>query len=249
MVTPVKQSVCDGRDEAWREDNRSMQMKGKNHLSRGLGGAISATLLAAFAVPGPAVGQVRTKSPEEFPGPPYYARIDDAVHTEIVPHDDTTAAIVFYRQPECVPRDFNLLLFFDLSPIMLPGLDFPLPRAYACAMTVEGFELWRNAPPPVDSSPMFASYRGTGNVPVWFVSWPEFLEAAADGVVTIEELEGMASLRRGSASHFVESLHPTGGAINPAISMVAKGKLDDGSSFHLQHSGNVGGRHTRIDID
>ncbi len=223
-------------------------MKTDSHLDRGLRRGIAAALLAAFAVPGPAASQVRTKSPQEFPGPPYYARIDDAVHTDILPHDGKTAAIVFYRQPECVPHDFNLMLFFDFQPVMLPGFDFPLPRAYACGLTVEGFELWRNAPPPVDFAPMFARYSGTGQVPVWFVSWAEFLEVAADGVVTVGELEGMASLRRGSASHFVEALHPSDGAINPAINLVAKGKLEDGSGFLLQHNGNVGGRHTRIDI-
>ncbi len=223
-------------------------MKPRRHAHRALRNGLAGALLVALSLPAAADAQVRTKSPEDFPGPPYYARIDDAVHTDMLPHDGTMAAIVFYRRPECVPHDFNMLLFFDLAPVDIPGVPVPLPRAYACPLVVQGFEIWRNAPPPVDSAPMFASYREAEPVPVWFVSWSEFLDVAADGVVTIGELEQMTSLRRGMASQFTESLHPTGGAINPAISIVAKGKLDDGQSFKLQHTGNVGGRRTQIDF-
>lgn len=209
---------------------------------------LAAALIATGGLVGTTAAQVRTKSPEDFPGPPYYARIDDAVHTELLPHTDSLAAIVFYRRPECVPPDFNLLMFFDLTMVDVPSLDFPIPRPYACELLVEGAELWRNAPPPVDSTPIFAEYQGTGRVPVWIVSWPEFLEIAADGNVTITELQGMASLRKGTAAQFSEALHPTGGAVNPALRMTARGTLEDGTGFFLQHSGNVSGRHTRIDL-
>jgi hypothetical protein len=46
------------------------------------------------------------------PGLPYYARIEGSA--PYVLHDGAYAAIVFYRGPEGIPEDFNLLAFFDL---------------------------------------------------------------------------------------------------------------------------------------
>ncbi len=188
------------------------------------GGVFAALILAGLAVS--TAAQVRTEIPTEDPGPPFYARIERrAAHTRIAPHTEEWAAIVFYRSPACVPPDFNLM---DL---------FHVPQAFGCALTIDGFEIWRNGPPPIDFAPMMAVFRGTGSVPIWFVSWPELQAAVADDDLTLMELMAMDSLIIGSADHFHETLHPTDGAVNPRIVISAKGTLADGRSFHLQHTG------------
>jgi hypothetical protein len=199
---------------------------------------LSLFVLAAFLLcTGTASAQVRTVIPDEDPGPTFYARIErQSVHTEIAPHTAQWAAIMFYRSPSCVPPDFNLL---DL---------FHIPAAFGCSLTIDGFEIWRNGPPPIDFAPMMAMFRGTGDVPIWFVSWPELQAAAADDVLTITELMAMDSLIVGTADKFHETLHPTGGAINPRIVITAGGILSDGRTFQLQHSGGIGGVQTRINF-
>ena len=182
-----------------------------------------------------ASAQVRTEIPTEDPGPPFYARFErDAVHTDIVPHTDEWAAVVFYRSPACIPANFNLLDLFDV------------PGAFFCDLTIDGFEIWRNGPPPIDPAPMMAVFRGLGSVPVWFVSWQEMQSAIADDTITMTELNAMQSLMRGAANEFHETLHPTGGAVNPKILINAHGTLEDGRSFRLMHSGQKGGITTNI---
>ena len=69
-----------------------------------LGLAMAALTVGLLPV-GTAVANVRLAFPEETPGPPYYARIS----SEGAPQTAQWAAIVFYRDPSCVPSDFNLL--------------------------------------------------------------------------------------------------------------------------------------------
>lgn len=175
---------------------------------------------------------VRTVIPGEDPGPPFYARIERPYaggEPGGTIHSDEWAAIVFYRSPACVPPDFNLLDFFDV------------PAAFGCALTVEGFEVWANGGPPADEAPLHALLRGTGNVPVWFVSWPALQAAMADDVITISELSGMPSLRKGHASYFHETLHPTGGAERGnKLEINASGTLVDGGAFRLHASRTLG---------
>lgn len=184
-----------------------------------------------------ASAQVRTEIPTEDPGPPFYARFErDAVHTDIVPHTDEWAAVVFYRSPGCIPVNFNLLDLFDV------------PGAFFCDLTIDGFEVWRNGPPPIDQAPMMAVLRGMGAVPIWFVSWEELQAEIADDALTITELSAMKSLIVGTATDFHETLHPTGGAVNPKILINARGTLEDGRSFRLTHSGQKGGITTNINF-
>lgn len=111
---------------------------------------LCATLFVLAAL---AFGAVLTQYPSaQDPGPPFYARIEHG----FVIHDDTTAAIAFYRDPSCVPLTFNLLNLFDA------------PRAFGCPLTVDGFDVWKNGPPPVDQGPIQSETRGLGAVPVWF---------------------------------------------------------------------------------
>jgi hypothetical protein len=139
--------------------------------------ALASAGLLALVGAAPAYAQVRTEFPEHDPGPPFYARVErSSVHTEIVPHTEDWGAVVFYRALYCVPAEFNLLDLFDI------------PAAFFCPLTIEGFEVWRNGPPPEDLAPMQAKFNGLGAVPVWFVSWPELQAAVADDVLTLAEL-------------------------------------------------------------
>ncbi len=156
--------------------------------------------------------------PEQSPGAPYYARFGGP---PIAPHTERWAAIVFYRDPSCVPAGFNLLTFFA-------G-----PAAFRCPLTVEGFEIWENGPGR-DPAPRMSKLREAGGVPIWFVSWPELRAAAGDGVLTISELRALPSLVPGVASHFTETLHPTQSNKKGKINIHANGSLADGRAFRFR---------------
>jgi hypothetical protein len=168
---------------------------------------------------------IRIEVPEQGPGIPAYARINGeplSIRPWVV-QDGTWAAIAFYRLPECVPRDFNLLSFFDI------------PRAFRCPLTVRGFEIWKNGLPPVDFAPIQSELRGLGAVPIWFVKWNELQAAIADGTLTVSELWTIPSLRVGSAGFFQESLHPLGApAARGSLQIVAHGLLSNGAAFQLE---------------
>src|SRR5215471_11633154 len=149
-------------------------------------------LAAGIMLPKSSVyANIRIEVPEDSPGYPFYARIvwPDIIHTV------EWAAIPFYRDPSCVPGDFNLLGFIDI------------PRAFGCPLTVTGFEVWKNGL-PIDQAPLVAKTHGLGNVPVWFVAWPELEAAIADQVLTIFELASLPSLQIGYADFYEETLHP-----------------------------------------
>ena len=187
--------------------------------------AVLAVLMSAGVSAGAGVAAVQQPIPDEQAGPPYYARLEnDVIRT------DEWVAIPFYRDPACVPADFNLLQFFDI------------PGAFSCPLTVDGLVIWENGPPPQDQAPIHQSLHGTGDVPVWFVSWTDMEPAMSDGVLTIVELAALPSLQVGSADYFHETLHPTGGAQRGKIQLTASGVLDDGRSFRLHVSATEGSR-------
>jgi len=156
-------------------------------------------------------------SPEAGGGIPGYARLERVDGVPLVHHDATWAAITFYRDPSCIPADFNLLDMFDPA------------RAFDCTLTVQGFEIWRNGPWAGDDAPIQTVSFGLGAVPVWFVSWTEMQAVMSDDIVTIGELEACASLRKGSASAFKETLHPSGGPAAAAGLTAAGGPSGDGA--------------------
>ncbi len=200
------------------------------HKNRSVLFLIATTLIAALGAV-LAFGAVRTVFPSaQDPGPPFYARIEWG-H---VLHDGATAAIAFYRDPACVPPDFNLPNLFDA------------PRAFGCPLTVEGFEVWKNGPPPVDAGPIQVETRGLGAVPIWFANWDELSFALSDHVLTIGELRALPSLREGSASFYQETLHPAGIARVHMIGIAAHGTLADGTPFRFGVTGEPGGE--RVDI-
>lgn len=174
-------------------------------------------------------GAVRLTVPDEFPGIPAYARTD----VPLIAHTEEWAAIVFYRDPACVPEAFNLLELLDA------------PAAWGCPLTVAGFEIWENGPLSSDLGPIFSELQGLGAVPVWFVSWPALQAEIADGVLKIGDLKRMDSLR-GLASFFQETLQPLGVAQQPNYHVLAQGHLEDGRSFQYQavvtHPPSIGDR-------
>jgi hypothetical protein len=127
-----------------------------------------------------AEAQIHLNIPEDSE-PPIYANIQH----DFLPHTEDWAVVVFYRSPECVPPDFNLLDFIDP------------PAAFSCALQIQGHENWRSLDDPF---PAKVLVHGTGAVPVWFVRWPELQAAVADDELTIGELAALPSLLIGSAS-------------------------------------------------
>jgi hypothetical protein len=193
-------------------------------------------LLAISAVMPTPVCQANdiVKVPEDNE-PPFYARINgyEFIGNEGVFRTEEWAAIVFYRDPDCVPAGFNLLSFFDFSL-------WALPPAERCPLTIEGFEIWNAFPPLGPAFPIHTKSWGLGAVPIWFVAWPEMQALLADRVLTIGELESATTLLKGQANIYNETLHPPGGGlVNDAaqvghINIDASGVLEDGRRFQFQ---------------
>jgi hypothetical protein len=196
-----------------------------------------------FASGGNGQGLVRT----DDVGGPFYARI-----VPIAPHiyaDGGWVGIAFYRDPACVPAEFNLLQFFDL----VEAFPFGPPRPILCELMVSGHALWRGTPGV--GAPHSVNSHGNGAVPVWFALEQEVLAAMGDDVLTIGELEGLGSLVKGEATHFTEVLHPHalppqaggGGHPVPKIVLDARGTLEDDRRFQF-HLTSVADRTPTIRI-
>jgi hypothetical protein len=145
---------------------------------------------------------------------PFYAQLsmDETVT------DGTWVGIVFFRPPNCIPEDFNLLYYFDFSAF------------YCQPTTMDGFDIWGD--PDTDPAPLYQVLKGKGAVPVWFVSLAEYQSAKSDGTLTIGELESMASLRTGLGSKVNVVFHTAISNSHHAV-ITASGALDDGGTFVL----------------
>ncbi len=97
--------------------------------------ALAAYLAPLHAQPFPGQPGTQLSFPQESPGVPAYARLELLVPNFDVPNNNRWAAIVFYRDPDCVPEDFNLGQFFH------PPGDHGL-GAYGCPLLIEGHEIW-----------------------------------------------------------------------------------------------------------
>ncbi len=165
--------------------------------------------------------------PLESPGVPAYARLELLVPNFDVPNNKRWAAIVFYRDPACVPADFNLGRFFD----------FPGPQglgAFACPLLVEGHEIWKNGPDS-DLAPIYVRTRNAvPNLPIWFVAWHELKPILESGQVFIGDISRLPSLVRGSAHWYEEALYPNGTADIPGITLRSEGTLEGGGKFRLK---------------
>lgn len=216
---------------------------------------VSICLIFIWMAALPASGNVRVEVPEENFGPPAYSLVQPAAGPEpyFIPHTTEWGAIPFFRDTACVPPDFNLLLFNDFTPAFP---DAPL-RPFTCPLTVEGFAIFKNGPPPIDMAPILSQFHGTGAVSIWFVEWNELKAAADDGELTIAELLGLSSLQIGFADFYKETVQPgihrPQGPGNGKIEINASGILLDGRLFqmHVREHGDDGVsilRHVRIEI-
>lgn len=165
-------------------------------------------------------GLVPRSIPDEDPGPPFYARVGVQFF-----HDGGWLAIPFYRAPDCVPADFNLLDFFHFPGPSGPG-------AFACPFLMTG-TLLIEPDAPQGTFPRQAVLAGS-DIPFWFVPSASFEAGAADGVVTLAELASMP-LVEGIADRFAETLHPR--EDDHKIVIDASGLLEDGRGFrfHVTH--------------
>ena len=132
--------------------------------------------------------------------------------------NDEWVAFIFYRDPADVPSDFNLLNYYD-------------PLALEDPLTIEGFAIFKK---PDDLSPLQAEMKGLGAVPIWFISRAQYDSAKGDGVLTIDELEGLSSLKRGTATFYTETLLSEGHPAMLLKNVEASGAMEDGSNFRLK---------------
>jgi hypothetical protein len=180
-------------------------------------------LLVLAVLASPALTQAAVRL--EVTGPPFYARFGAGeVYT-----DGLWVAIPFYRNPGCIPADFNLLDFFD-------------PAAFDCESCVAGFEIWKNGPWAGDVTPIQSRLDNIAPMPFWFVTLAELEAAMGDGVLTIGELAGFESRLIGWAASFTETLHPYPGSQQSMGSYVASGLLEDGRQFSFKVTATEGAR-------
>lgn len=163
--------------------------------------------------------------------PPFYARVE---RPYAAPHDDRTAVIVFYRDPECVRPDFNLLDLVDV------------PAAFDCGLVVRGREYRAIGSDPF-APPYLSVLRNSGRVPMWFVSTAELMAAAADNVLTIGELRALPSLVRGWAAPWSEWLEPAPVRSPSVTRMQARGMLPGAGAFVFDYE-EVNFTITRFDL-
>ncbi len=181
--------------------------------------------------------------PSVSPGVPAYARIHLDIVDFNVPSDGEWSAVVFYRDPECIPVDFDLGQFFHLPGPTGPG-------AFDCDLLVEGHELWTNGP-GIDPSPFYVRSRNlVPNQAIWFVRAEEINDIFDTGQVYIDEIESLPSLIRGYAWWFEEALYPEEQSSNPALTIRTQGVLETGGQFRLEsHSTDGGQGAIVIDLD
>jgi hypothetical protein len=190
-------------------------------------------LAIGFLLAAPLQAQpVQLDFPSVSPGIPAYARIHiipdlDTGNLGNVPRDEQWVALVFYRDPDCIPVSFDLGEFFDF-----PGPDGP--GAFGCQLLIEGMELWANGPDS-DMAPMFTRARNAvPDLPIWFFDRAEFDAELENGSVFINDLTALPSLIRARAFWFEEYLNPPGGADDPGLGLRANGRLESGGRFYLE---------------
>lgn len=189
---------------------------------------LSGLVLAPVAQAQPLPGQPaeRLDFPVTSPGVPAYARLELLIPGFDVPRSEQWAAVVFYRDPDCIPLDFDLGQFFHL-----PGPDGL--GAFACPLLIEGREIWENGPGS-DLAPIYAySRNAVPDLPIWFMAIDELQPLFDRGFVFIDEIEALPSLLRGKAWRFEESLYPNGAAASPGLTLQANGRLESGGQFKI----------------
>lgn len=185
--------------------------------------------------PAPSQGLFRIESPMF----PFYSRTELADGGGFGYRTDQWAAIVFYRDPSCVPADFNLFEFYDV------------PGAFFCDSRVDGFSLHLE---PLGMTPPKVSQLHGSAVPIWFVPWDAPIQLAIQNeVLTRAQLEAMPGLVRGVATNFREVLMTVESHPRPKINITARGYIAGGGSFryNVNWSGVTAAevKNVKIEID
>jgi hypothetical protein len=129
--------------------------------------------------------------PSEDPGIPIYARVGPILNQFFI--SDGRLVIPFYRAPDCIRDDFDLLSYYDP------------PAAFGCELTVEGkFVIEKEA--DEGTFPIMTQTVGS-QVPVWIVNWAEFQGLMENNSVTLTDIEGLHPVK-GVAQHYEEYLSP-----------------------------------------
>jgi hypothetical protein len=178
-------------------------------------------------------GYTRVTFPDPDPGIPAYARVT-SVALQLY-HSDGWLAIPFFRDPDCVPDDFDLLQLFHF-----PGPDGH--GAFACPLRHSGHYLVEEGAQPGTFPRLYVSHGDA--VPFWFVRWSDFQGAMADGSVTLPRVRTM-NPRMGMATMFRETVQPR--LDEHLVITDARGHLDDGTPFEF-HVTHVGDQTRRIRI-
>lgn len=207
-------------------------------MSRLILAAAAAALLAACTDTDPTGPSTRAPhgadAVKTTGGPPFFTIAGNGA---FLPHDGVWAALPFVRDPACPQA--------AASPNLL-SLDF---SAFACPLTVQGFERWENGP-ATDPAPRQTHYTGSA-VPIAFVRWSELAPAAADGVLTMAELTALPSLVWGTAESYRETdIYGISGPLGPGRGMykiTARGTLPGGGTFRL-HVNEVLGELQVVDV-
>ena len=194
-------------------------------------GALAAGLLLLGSVAQaqglPHMAQARLNVPVESPGIPAYMRLEAIGEGWRGPRNADWTALIFYRDPACIPAGFDLTDFFD----------FPGPNglgAFGCPLLVEGFDLRFETLDPTEPPDYIFLRNRTQELPVWFVSTDELEVLLERGYLFIDELEALPSRIMARAWKFEEQLHPSGGAIaRPGLTISALGRLETGGRFSL----------------
>jgi hypothetical protein len=180
--------------------------------------SVVGTSLAQGPLAGISQGLFRIESPMF----PFYSRTEPIASVGGFGYrTDDWAAVVFYRDPDCVPPGFDLFQFYDV------------PGAFGCAPTVDGFALHVE---PIGVTPPKVSQLNGDAVPIWFVPWTAFQAAIADEVLTMAELEAMSGLVKGVATQFREHLTSIENHPAPMINITARGYIEGGGSFRYNVS-------------
>jgi hypothetical protein len=158
----------------------------------------------------------RLDYPEDFAGPPWYTR-------EVVDTDSGWTAVLFVRDPDCVPGNANLLVL-DLG-------------ARDCDLTSQGYII-RSLPEP--NLPDVFHAEGNEDMPVWLLSTEDYEDAIANGKLTVRELEKVDSLVMGVADQFVEHQEVYNAGFR---NINSHGTLEDGRKFKVKLS-TAGGTET-----
>ncbi|HEX6104873.1 MAG TPA: hypothetical protein VFZ26_04775, partial [Gemmatimonadales bacterium] len=162
--------------------------------------------------------------PADDPGPPWYTPVfggGPVLPGAYIPSDGTWAAVVFWREPACIPATFDLLRLMDI------------PAAFACPLTVAG-RAWFSPGSPI---PTQERYDGLGAVPVAFVLLSELQAAMGDSPTDLgaepdlylAELTALPSFNLGAADVFRTVIHNSTQAANPGHEVVdARGSIQSG---------------------